>query len=154
MDVYNVTMDDIFLPALFLIFISSSSCVFWVSYHSKASNMVIQQCLYLLSVISFVLQIKGSWMIDFLHQIEFVSEPILWQRRMEDFILVMEMLSSLLCAFLYFGNSERIISSNIQLALCYVHACQINEHSTSLLMELYKIVFIAVALYKNLTFLI
>ena len=88
-----MTMDDLFLPTIFVIFISSLSSVFVVNYYSKPSQTTtkwtaITVCLYLLSAVSFILQLKASWMLDFLHQIELVAKPVLWQRLLGDFILV------------------------------------------------------------------
>jgi hypothetical protein len=93
-------MDNFFLPTIFVIFVSSLASVFVVNYYSKPSNItpkwaVITTCLYLLSAISFILQLKASWMLDFLHQVHLVAEPVLWQRLLGDFILVSKLVGRL-----------------------------------------------------------
>ena len=91
---HNITMDDLFLPTIFLVFISGLSSVFAAHYYLKPSetntkwSTVTRGLLYLLSAVSFLLQLKATWMRDFLHQFELVTEPVLWQRQLDDFILV------------------------------------------------------------------
>lgn len=93
MGLYSATMDDMFLPVIFGAFISSLAGVFATHCSSKPSEVTTKWKaarigLYLLSAVSFLFQVKNSWMLDFLYQIDLVAEPILWQRFLEDFILV------------------------------------------------------------------
>ncbi|XP_028400974.1 uncharacterized protein LOC114524059 [Dendronephthya gigantea] len=88
---HYVTIDDLFLPVLFLVFISGLTSVFAANYYLKPSKTTAAKwsiwCLYLLSSVSFLGQLRKTWMRDFLHQFELVTEPVLWQRRLADFIL-------------------------------------------------------------------
>lgn len=93
MGLHNATMDDLFLWVIFGVFISSLVNVFALNcslkpYETTAKWKAARMGLYLLSAVSFLLQLSNSWMLDFLYQIDLVTEPILWQRLLDDFILV------------------------------------------------------------------
>ena len=128
-------MDNLFLPTIFVIFLSSLSSVLVINYYAKPSTItrklaVITTGLYLLSAIAFILQVKTSWMLDFLHQIDLVSKPVLWQRLLEDFILAHK---------LTIDTTENYWITSQLLLFTLSFVVFVNMYSTSMELQFYQI---------------